>query len=110
MSTPEVLEVLNQLLAVLQKYSALGTEQQRQAMNSIFGFQNEIKRINGMQNGLLDKSLMAKRQKNEDEFRARVLPQAHRSSIPTTNRQPSGLGTSRRPREARSGRDAEAHR
>ncbi|HXJ93917.1 MAG TPA: S46 family peptidase [Terriglobia bacterium] len=69
---PEELESFNKFLAVLQKYSALGTEQQRQAMNGAFFVQGEIKRINGMQNGLLDKSLVAKRQKDEGEFRARV--------------------------------------
>jgi hypothetical protein len=69
---PEVIEVLNERLAVLQKYSALGSEQQRQAMNIVFGIQNYLKSINGEENGLLAKSLMAKRQKNEDEFRARV--------------------------------------
>jgi len=69
---PEILEILNERLAVLQKYSALGGEQERQATDMIFGIQNSLKAINGEEEGLRDESLMAKRQKDEDQFRARV--------------------------------------
>jgi len=69
---PIILEIINQRLAVLQRYSAQGPEQAREAMNMIFGLQNGLKAIDGEYQGLLDKSLMEKKQKEEAEFRARV--------------------------------------
>ena len=69
---PVTLQILNQRLAVLQKYSARGAEQERQALNMIFGLQNSIKALTGEYNGLRDKSLMAKKEKDEADFRARV--------------------------------------
>ncbi len=69
---PITLQILNQRLAILQKYSAEGAEQERQALNMIFGIQNSVKALTGEYNGLLDKSLMAKKQKEEADFRARV--------------------------------------
>jgi hypothetical protein len=69
---PVTLQVLTERLAVLQKYSALGQEQSRQALGMIFGIQNAIKAFNGRYSGLEDKALMAKKQKEEEEFRARV--------------------------------------
>ncbi|HEV3279219.1 MAG TPA: S46 family peptidase [Terriglobia bacterium] len=69
---PITLQILNQRLAVLQKYSARGSEEQRQALNMIFGLQNSLKAIKGQYDGLQDKSLMAKKQKDEADFRARV--------------------------------------
>ena len=69
---PLVLDVLNRWLNALQAYSARGPEQARQAAGTIFGVQNSIKGLRGRYDGLLDKSLMAKRQKEEQEFRAQV--------------------------------------
>jgi hypothetical protein len=69
---PATLQVLNERLAVLQKYSAQGSEQARQALNMIFGLQNSLKAIKGEYDGLLSPSLMAKKQKDEADFRARV--------------------------------------
>jgi hypothetical protein len=69
---PATLQILNQRLAVLQKYSAQGEEQARQALNMIFGLQNSLKALTGEYDGLRDKSLMAKKQKEETDFRARV--------------------------------------
>ncbi|HEV2178262.1 MAG TPA: S46 family peptidase [Terriglobia bacterium] len=69
---PLILGVLERWLGVLQTYSAGGSEQARQAAGTIFGLQNALKAIRGREQGLLDKDLMAKRQKEEQDFRARV--------------------------------------
>ena len=69
---PLILQVLNRWLNAVQAYSARGPEQARQAAGTIFGVQNSIKGLGGRYKGLLDNSLMAKRQKEEQEFRARV--------------------------------------
>jgi hypothetical protein len=57
------------MLGVLRGYSARGPEPARQAAGQIFGLENSLKAITGEYNGLLDKSLMAKKQKEESEFR-----------------------------------------
>jgi hypothetical protein len=69
---PLTLEVLGRNLKGAEAYSARGLEQARQAAGFIFGMQNFIKGLRGRYDGLLDKNLMAKRQKEEQEFRARV--------------------------------------
>src|SRR5258708_33447267 len=69
---PLRLKTLNRRLRVLKKYSSQGLEQSRQAASQIFGIENSIKALSGMQGGLLDKNLVAKRQKEEADFRAQV--------------------------------------
>ncbi len=69
---PLRLKVLERRVAVLQKYSEQGPEQARQALNQIFGLQNSIKVFKGQIEGLQRKDLIAARQKQEDDFRARV--------------------------------------
>lgn len=69
---PLVLEVLQRWLNALQAYSTRGPEQARQAAETIFDVQNSIKGLRGRYDGLLDKNLMAKRQREEQEFRTRV--------------------------------------
>jgi len=69
---PVSLQILNERLAVLQKYSALGQEQARQALSMTFGIQNTLKALNGRDAGLRDKELIAKKQKEEQDFRAKV--------------------------------------
>jgi Peptidase S46 len=69
---PITLGIIRGRLAVLQKYAAQGPEQAREAMNMIFGLQNALKAIDGEYQGLLDKSLMDKKRKEEADFRARV--------------------------------------
>jgi peptidase S46-like protein len=66
---PLAIKSLNRRLRVLKQYSALGTEQARQAASMIFGIENSLKAFGGMHNGLLDKDLMAKKQKEETDFR-----------------------------------------
>jgi hypothetical protein len=69
---PLRLKVLNGWLDVLNKYSAQGSEQTRQAASLIFSIENSVKAYKGMQGGLLDKNLMAQRAKEEADFRALV--------------------------------------
>jgi hypothetical protein len=69
---PVALRVLNQRVEVARKYSALGPEQARQAMPLIFGIENTLKALTGRVQGLADKSLIAKKQKDEADFRALV--------------------------------------
>ncbi len=69
---PLILKVLKRRLDVLKQYSALGPEQARQTTRQIFGIENTLKAIGGEYEGLQDKALMAKREKEEQEFRALV--------------------------------------
>ena len=69
---PLRLKILNRTLDALQKYSATGTEQKRQAARLIFGLQNSLKVVNGQYNGLLDKNLMARVEKREADFHEQV--------------------------------------
>jgi hypothetical protein len=71
-SLPLVLKLLRRRLGVLQQYSALGPEQAREAARQIFGIENSLKAFNGEYEGLLDKALIAKKQKEESDFRALV--------------------------------------
>jgi len=69
---PIRLKILNARLDVLKRYSSEGSEQARQAANQIFGISNSLKDLTGMYSGLLDKTLIEKRQKEEADFRALV--------------------------------------
>ena len=69
---PLRLKILNRTVDVLQKYSAKGTEQTRQAASLIFGLRNSFKALNGQYEGLRDKSLMATIEKREADFFAQV--------------------------------------
>jgi hypothetical protein len=69
---PQTLKTLKRRVEVLKRYSAQGPEQARQAQGLIFSLENAIKALTGEYQGLLDKNLMAKREKEEREFRALV--------------------------------------
>ncbi|MDR3700876.1 MAG: S46 family peptidase [Candidatus Sulfopaludibacter sp.] len=71
-SLPATLRMLRDRIARLQAYSAQGPDQAREAGTMIFGLQNSLKALDGRLQGLLDPALMAKKQKEEQEFRARV--------------------------------------
>jgi hypothetical protein len=72
-SAPNSIKSLKRRIAVLEKYSAEGTEQARQAASAIFGLSNSLKSNEGRFKGLLDKSVMAKKQAEEQDFRAKVM-------------------------------------
>ena len=69
---PLVLKSFHRRLDVVSRYSAEGPEQARQALRMTFGISNSLKAREGQYQGLLDKSLMDKKQKEEEEFRARI--------------------------------------
>lgn len=69
---PLTIQILNQRLETLERYSSRGPEQARQASSSIFFLQNSLKAYSGMEKGLRDPELMAKKEKEENDFRARV--------------------------------------
>jgi Peptidase S46 len=69
---PVTIQEIRRQLQVLRHYAAQGNEQARQATNRIFSLENSLKALDGMYQGLLDKNLVAQKQKSEEEFRARV--------------------------------------
>ena len=69
---PLTIQDIRRQLDVLRRYSAQGPEQARQATNRIFGLENSLKALMGMYDGLRDRNLVAQKQRNEEEFRARV--------------------------------------
>ncbi|HUE03476.1 MAG TPA: S46 family peptidase [Bryobacteraceae bacterium] len=73
---PTVLKLLKNRLAILQKYGAQGTEQEREVASNIFGIQNSIKAIQGRYDGLLDKNVMDGKRKDEEQFKAKVMANA----------------------------------
>jgi hypothetical protein len=69
---PLVRKVLNRLLEAAKQYAGQGPEQARQATNLIFGVSNSLKAYDGRAQGLADKNLIDKMQKDETSFRAKV--------------------------------------
>jgi hypothetical protein len=59
-------------IAALKAYEALGEEQARQASSRIFGLENGLKAFEGRYKGLLDKSVMDSKKRDEEEFRSKV--------------------------------------
>jgi len=70
---PLYIKMVNSRLDALRKYSALGNEQARQAASLIFGLENSLKAESGVLEGLMDKNVMAAKQKDETEFREKVM-------------------------------------
>ncbi len=69
---PTSIQLIGRRLEVLRRYGSGGAEQMREATNQIFGLENSLKAYLGEYNGLLDKVLIAKKQKDEADFRASV--------------------------------------
>jgi len=69
---PSMLKLLTSRIDALRAYSNRGPEQLRQASSSIFGLENAQKAYRGSYEGLQDKSLIAKKQQEETDFRAKV--------------------------------------
>ncbi len=66
---PFILKYIDKYLAALREYAARGEEQSRRALGRIFGLENGKKALTGELQGLLDEELMAKRARDEKEFR-----------------------------------------
>src|SRR5262249_14237280 len=71
-SYPAALKSEKRRLEVLNRYSALGAEQAREAANLKFGLENTLKAQTGEIEGLNNKAIFAKKEKEEQEFRARI--------------------------------------
>ena len=69
---PVVLKTLKRRLGALRQYAALGVEENRQATRPMFYLENSIKAFTGEYDGLLDKAITSKKQKEESDFRAAV--------------------------------------
>jgi hypothetical protein len=70
---PMILRIYKDRIAVLRRYSALGAEQARQAASLIFNYENSQKAFQGRYLGLLDKAVMDKKQREENDFKAKVM-------------------------------------
>ncbi|HEY1467640.1 MAG TPA: S46 family peptidase [Candidatus Acidoferrum sp.] len=71
-STALIIQSLKRRIATLKDYSARGPEQARQAATLIFGLENSRKVFEGREEGLQSKSLMDKKRKDEEDFKAKV--------------------------------------
>jgi hypothetical protein len=69
---PLVQKSLGRLQEAAKHYAIQGSEQARQATNTIFGIANSLKAYEGRAKGLADKELIAKMQNDENSFRAKV--------------------------------------
>jgi hypothetical protein len=69
---PNVLNLIDHRLGALRAYSGRGSEQARQAGSLIFNLENSRKAYKGGYEGLLNPKLIAKKQAEENEFRAKV--------------------------------------
>src|SRR5215472_5456445 len=70
---PLLLKYLEEQRAMLNKYSARGTEEARRAQEDLFGVENSLKAIRGEEEeGLKNAQFMASKRKSEEEFRKAV--------------------------------------
>ena len=69
---PLNIRTMEHRLRTAQAYAALGPEQARRATRQIFGVANSLKAYRGMNQGLDDASLIAKKRENEETFRALI--------------------------------------
>ena len=69
---PAVTEYLQRRIAAAQAFAAQGPEQARLVGSTIFGLQNSLKVYLGRAEALADKAILAKKQAEEADFRAKV--------------------------------------
>lgn len=70
---PLALKTLTRRLELLRKYAARSPEHARQAAGLIFSLENAIKAYTGEYRGLRDPVLMAKKEKEENDFRRQIM-------------------------------------
>lgn len=75
---PAQLEILRRYLDVARRHSTRGKEQAREAENLIFGVENALKAETGEYDGLKDAKLLAKKAREEQEFRKLVAADPER--------------------------------
>ena len=69
---PVMIEYLDHRIKVAQAFAAQGPEQARLVGSTIFGLQNSLKVYLGRRDALADPAILAKKQADEKEFRAKV--------------------------------------
>lgn len=69
---PAVITYLRHRIEVAQEFAQQGPEQARLVGSTIFGLQNSLKVYVGRQEALSDKTIIAKKQADEADFRAKV--------------------------------------
>ena len=69
---PAITEYLERRIAAGQAFAAQGTEQAREVGSTIFFLQNSLKVYLGRAEALADPAIIAKKQAEEDDFRAKV--------------------------------------
>jgi hypothetical protein len=69
---PDFIEYLERRIADAQEFASHGAEQARLVNSQIFYWQNDLKVYEGRHEALADKGVMARRQADEDELRAKV--------------------------------------
>lgn len=80
LSLPSRLTVYRGRIDTLRAFSARGEEQARQAGSRIFEFENALKAVNGEEMGLKNPDVMAQKQKQEDDFKAKVMANPQRKA------------------------------
>ncbi len=71
-SGPAITEYLKRRIATAQAFAQQGLEETRLVGSTIFGLQNSLKVYLGRSEALADKAILAKKQAEEDDFKARV--------------------------------------
>jgi hypothetical protein len=71
-SGPAITEYLERRIATAQAFAAQGQEQARLVGSTIFGLQNSLKVYLGRRDALADPAILAKKQADENDFRAKV--------------------------------------
>lgn len=67
-----LIKLFKHRIAAMKSYEALGEEQARQATSRIYGLENGLKAFEGRYKGLLDKNVMDRKKRDEEEFRSKV--------------------------------------
>jgi hypothetical protein len=80
-SIPIILRLLERREAMLKKYMAMGEEQTRQAQNELNSIQNSLKVYRGRIEGLKDKSLLDRKQREEDALRKSIAANPQRQKM-----------------------------
>ena len=76
MVEPTTLKILNNRIATLKDFSARGPAQALEAESRIFGLENSRKAYEGRLKGLQNPEIFGKKQKEEDDFKAKVMANA----------------------------------
>jgi hypothetical protein len=69
---PAITEYLERRIAAAQAFAAQGKEQEREVGSTLFFLQNSLKVYVGRAQALADPAILAKKQAEEDDFRAKV--------------------------------------